>query len=261
MVQLVITADSWDSVWKVKRQLDDLNIPEPDSVSINGDGKIFLKTSMEALFERVVSFDRLKMQQEVRDALHEILPHFGCEHHPHGTLMVYVFLSATLGFVGVPLFHRRVKQGYFPHKGLHHSLCWGLAATAALEAAEVVVDPMAGKGVVLLEAAAFWSNCSFLGFELEPQQLAHANENLSYARGRGVLPLPQSIGFVRADCRRLPLAASSVDVVLCDLPYGRQYGTEAANHELYAAALLDIARVLKPSGRSFTAFRLSGEPL
>lgn len=87
-----------------------------------------------------------------------------------------------------------------------------------------------------------------------------------------------------------------MDQVLCDLPYGRQYGTEAvarpildyfgwgayhglrmrlhpnifqekaprtwqANHELYAAALLDIARVLKPSGRSFTAFRLSGEPL
>lgn len=37
--------------------------------------------------------------------------------------MIYVFISATLGFVGIPLLHRRVKQGYFPHKGLHHSLC------------------------------------------------------------------------------------------------------------------------------------------
>lgn len=50
--------------------------------------------------------------------------------------------------------------------------------------------------------------------------------------------------------------------VLCDLPYGRQYGSEGVaglqrpsvsvfeeNHELYALALLDIARILKPRGR------------
>ncbi|CAL1159367.1 unnamed protein product, partial [Cladocopium goreaui] len=173
------------------------------------------------------AFDRLVMQQKVRDVLHEVLAHFCCRHDPRATLMVYVFISATLGFIGVPLLHRRVKQGYFPHKGLHHSLCWGLAATAALQVGELVIDPMAGKGVVLLEAAAFWPSCRFLGLELDTQQLACARENLGYARDRGVLPLAQSIGLVQADCSALPLAAGSVDVVLCDLPYGRQYGTEA----------------------------------
>lgn len=38
-----------------------------------------------------------------------------------------------------------------------------------------------------------------------------------------------------------------MDVVLCDLPYGRQYGTEAANHELYAIALFELGRVLNPA--------------
>eukprot|EP00434_Breviolum_minutum_P038078 symbB.v1.2.033773.t1/scaffold4244.1/size42487/1 len=322
MVCLAITADCWDSVWKVKRQLEDLDIPEQGSVEINSDGKIFLETSVKVLLERVVclsmvervflclhreelheqhelckngpnyallqdwvynvdwdaafrvidqlhcerpstwmldskrhgskgsptrAFDRLVMQQKVRDVLHEILPQFGCQHDPRATLMVYVFISATLGFIGVPLLHRRVKQGYFPHKGLHHSLCWGLAATAALK---LVLDPMAGKGVVLLEAAAFWPWCKFLGLELDQQQLACAKENLRYAGERGVLPFAQSIGFARADCARLPLSPGSVDVVLCDLPYGRQYGTEAANHQLYALALLEIARVLKPTGRA-----------
>ncbi|CAJ1458569.1 unnamed protein product [Effrenium voratum] len=326
MVRLAITADCWDSVKKVKRQLEDLSIPEPGSVRVTSDGKIFLETSMEVLAERVVclsmvervflclreeelseehqlfrdgpnywllqewirgvnwaaafkvidemhgqrprawmldskrhgsrgssmrAFDRLIMQQKVRDVLHQLLPEFGCDHHPYNAdLMVYVFISATLGFVGVPLLHRRVKQGYFPHKGLHHSLCWGLAATAGLKAGEMVIDPMAGKGVVLLEAAAFWPACCYQGLELDVQQLVQAQANLCYAQERGVLPLGQSVGFVRADCRNLPLADGSVDVVLSDLPYGRQYGSEEENHALYAAALLEIARVLTVKGRA-----------
>eukprot|EP00439_Symbiodinium_sp_Y106_P065086 s837_g10.t1 len=352
MVWLAITADSWDSVWKVKRQLEELGIASPGSVFIHGDGKIFLETSMEILLGRVVclsmvervflcvhreglheehaichlgpnykllqewiyaidwqevfrvidvihgghrpatwlpawpverlafggcgvrererdaqmldskrhgakgspmrAFDRLEMQQKVRDVLHEVLSVYGCSHHPYNAgLMVYVFLSASLAFVGVPILHRRVKQGYFPHKGLHHSLCWGLASVARLQDRELVLDPMAGKGVVLLEAAAWWPQCHFLGLELVSEQLVQAAENLRYANERGVLPCGQAVGFARADCRKLPLAAKCVDVVLCDLPYGRQYGTEEDNHSLYTAALRELSRVLKePRGRA-----------
>jgi hypothetical protein len=60
----------------------------------------------------------------LRTAVRDFEKHWGCRHDPRATLMVYVFISATLGFIGVPLLHRRVKQGYFPHKGLHHSLCF-----------------------------------------------------------------------------------------------------------------------------------------
>jgi len=59
------------------------------------------------------------------------------------------------------------------------------------------------------------------------------------------------VGVARADCRRLPFADASVDVVLCDLPYGRQYGTEVGNQKLYAEALREVARVLRPgTGRA-----------
>ncbi|CAL1144421.1 unnamed protein product, partial [Cladocopium goreaui] len=87
MVCLAITADCWDSVWKVKRQLEELNIPEPNSVEINSDGKIFLKTSVEVLLERVVC---LSMVERVflclhREELHE--SHDLCSSGPNYSLL------------------------------------------------------------------------------------------------------------------------------------------------------------------------------
>ncbi|CAE7569581.1 unnamed protein product [Symbiodinium natans] len=47
------------------------------------------------------------------------------------------------------------------------------------------------------------------------------------------------------------LASASVDAVVCDLPFGKQYGSEADNVELYPAALAEFCRVLRPgTGRA-----------
>eukprot|EP00929_Paragymnodinium_shiwhaense_P098196 TRINITY_DN59719_c0_g2_i1.p1 TRINITY_DN59719_c0_g2~~TRINITY_DN59719_c0_g2_i1.p1 ORF type:complete len:313 (+),score=38.33 TRINITY_DN59719_c0_g2_i1:37-939(+) len=103
---------------------------------------------------------------------------------------------------------------------------------------------MAGKACVLLESAVYWPGCVYLGSDIDSGQLADAAENLAYARDRGVLRAG-AVEILRCTCGRLPLAAESVDVVLCDLPYGRQYGSEEANRALYAAALKEVSRVLR----------------
>ena len=41
-----------------------------------------------------------------------------------------------------------------------------------------------------------------------------------------------------------------VDVVLCDLPFGRQFGSLEENQSLYPAVLRELRRVTKPSGRA-----------
>ena len=41
-----------------------------------------------------------------------------------------------------------------------------------------------------------------------------------------------------------------VDVVLCDLPFGRQFGSLEENQSLYPAVLRELRRVLKPGGRA-----------
>lgn len=199
-----------------------------------------------AVGSKVRAFDKFVLQQCVRDALHACLEPFGCIHDPRQPeMMVFVFFSTSSFILAIPVMQRRVKQGYFPHKGLHHCLCWALAQTARPNTGEVVLDPMAGRGVVLLEAAAFWPYSIYLGSDHDPEQLAHSHENLDHAVERGVLP-SESVAFLKADCRCLPLVECSVDVVLCDLPFGRQYGAESENAELYAGALAEVARVLRP---------------
>jgi len=151
-----------------------------------------------------------------------------------------------------------VKHGYFPHKGLHHSICWGLAKTAKLAPGQLVLDPMAGKGVVLLEAAAYWPSCKYLAGEADGEQLSKAAENLAYAASRGVLKNGSSgIGLLQADCRHIPLPSESVDAVLCDLPWGRQFGTEDSNAALYAELLAEVARVLSRQGGRAVLFTMA----
>lgn len=60
--------------------------------------------------------------------------------------------------------------------------------------------------------------------------------------------MPTSL--IRADAGGgLPFTDRSVDVLLCDLPYGHAIGTHQDNRSLYPAILAGAARVAKPGAR------------
>mmetsp|Transcript_42725 Transcript_42725/g.112719 ORF Transcript_42725/g.112719 Transcript_42725/m.112719 type:complete len:483 (-) Transcript_42725:241-1689(-) len=193
---------------------------------------------------RVRGVDNLAAKQSVRQALHEVLDPLGVEHDSKTpTMTVFVFLSPHVGLLGVPVFQRHIRQGRFPHKGLHHATAWGLALTARLKPGEVVVDPMAGKGISLLEAAAYWPDCVYVGVEVDPEQLGKAYEN--------VAANPEArCELLLGDARCLPLAPGSADVLICDLPYGRQYSEHSSIPELYRSVLRSLSVVLRPGGRA-----------
>jgi 23S rRNA G2445 N2-methylase RlmL len=75
-------------------------------------------------------------------------------------------------------------------------------------------------------------------------QLVDAAVNL--ARG-GVA---DRVELLHGDCRWAPLRAASVDVLVCDLPFGKQHGTVEANRSLYPRVLTETARVVRPGGRA-----------
>eukprot|EP00411_Alexandrium_monilatum_P120257 CAMPEP_0175647438 /NCGR_PEP_ID=MMETSP0097-20121207/7826_1 /TAXON_ID=311494 /ORGANISM="Alexandrium monilatum, Strain CCMP3105" /LENGTH=453 /DNA_ID=CAMNT_0016953345 /DNA_START=67 /DNA_END=1425 /DNA_ORIENTATION=+ len=194
---------------------------------------------------RVRELDGLVVKQKVREALYEVLGPLGCKHDSMApTMQVFVFVSPRLALVGLPVLQRLPRKGTFPHKGLHHATAWGLGATARPRSGEVVVDPMVGKGIVLLEAAVFWPESFFVGVDVSPEQLAKARDNTD-AVGTG-----SHCSLLLGDARWLPLADNSTDVVLCDLPYGLQYGEVSHIPDLYRAVLPEITRILRPGGRA-----------
>eukprot|EP00746_Dinoflagellata_sp_MGD_P037137 gnl/MRDRNA2_/MRDRNA2_18914_c0_seq1.p1 gnl/MRDRNA2_/MRDRNA2_18914_c0~~gnl/MRDRNA2_/MRDRNA2_18914_c0_seq1.p1 ORF type:complete len:276 (+),score=29.19 gnl/MRDRNA2_/MRDRNA2_18914_c0_seq1:104-829(+) len=102
---------------------------------------------------------------------------------------------------------------------------------------------MAGKAVVLLEASNFWPECQFFGVEMDEEQLVKASENAA------ALP-HRRCELLRGDVQCLPLTSGSVDVVLSDLPYGRQYGDSKSIPSLYQSLVPQVYRVLRDGGRA-----------
>merc|ERR1711924_404374 len=51
------------------------------------------------------------------------------------------------------------------------------------------------------------------------------------------------------DATAMSIPDQSVDLVVSDLPFGRRHGSVLENQTLYPQILLEVSRVLRPSGR------------
>lgn len=107
---------------------------------------------------------------------------------------------------------------------------------------EVTLDPMCGVGTISIEAAHLQPNGRHLASDIDASDLTIAHEN---TRAAGV-----SVELHQWDARDLPLEEASVDVVICDLPFGRRVSSPVKNQHLYPPVLSEMARVLKPGGRA-----------
>eukprot|EP00913_Durusdinium_trenchii_P004526 g4203.t1 len=140
---------------------------------------------------------------------------------------------------------------YLAHPGLHPAIAWVLARCLNIEEQDTVLDPMCGRGVLLCEAALNWPHAgAFIGCDLDPDQLRLAAENVANL-ARGSTSSAHALQLLRADAAKLgglPLAKGSVDKVLTDLPFGKQFGSLDTNRSLYPAVLAELARVLRTGG-------------
>lgn len=173
--------------------------------------------------------------------------------------------------VCLPLLER-AGQAQFLLPGLSQPVAWAMARTVEPTAGEVVLDAMCGSGIVLLEVQGSKSKAfpAFLGlpggavlarrllpgrrprYQAAGEHLGLAElcgQERSAANLKSVPALASSVSFLRGDARHLPLGRSSVDAVLCDLPFGKRYGTVEENGTLYPLVVKEFRRVLRPGGR------------
>lgn len=140
---------------------------------------------------------------------------------------------------------RLSARSYCPVPALHAPIGWALASLAKIQPGWRVLDPMCGRGGVLIEAALLQPQAAAcVGCDKHAEQLEGAATN---AQAAMKLAGAQPLLLLRADATRLPLADGSVDAVLSDMPFGRKHGRREG---LYAAALQEWRRVLRPGGRA-----------
>lgn len=158
-------------------------------------------------------------------------------------LAVQVRLSSILLYVGLPLCDQRLTQrDYIVTEGLRANVAWGLASMVGIQPGDLVVDPMCGRGALLVEAASAWPEASYIGSDMSKGQMFKSASNV---KGAG---LAARVSLLRADATQLPLCTGSVDKLLCDLPFGQNHGSYEGNLKLYPAALTEFARVTRVGG-------------
>ena len=112
------------------------------------------------------------------------------------------------------------------------------AAMVALagEPAAVLLDPCCGSGTILAEvAAAGWTEVR--GGDIDPEAVRIATANAPSAHVR------------EWDARQLSLPDATVDAVVTNLPFGRQFDVPGSMPAWLTRVLAELGRVVRPGGR------------
>lgn len=123
------------------------------------------------------------------------------------------------------------------------SVVAGLLRLAKCAPHDVLLDPCAGVGTVLIVDAINRPDGRGLGVELEGAATEMAASNVADRDQQS------RIDLVQGDATNLQIDDQSVDRIVTDLPFGKRIGSNTNNIELYPRVLREIERVLAPAGR------------
>eukprot|EP01147_Barroeca_monosierra_P008871 gene8871-1222_t len=154
---------------------------------------------------------------------------------------VYARVEDTFVFVGIALNTQRLtSRSDVVVEGLRGSAACALAMLADPHPGDIVLDPMCGKGALLFEACRMCPSNLLVGADISNSQLRIAEQNSISTRAQGMMVL------LKADARSLPLPDAFVDVIICDLPFGKKFGSPRENKELYPRVIKECIRLLHP---------------
>ncbi|XP_028983152.1 THUMP domain-containing protein 2 [Betta splendens] len=154
-------------------------------------------------------------------------------------LEINVYLTDDHCLLGIPLTKMPLaNRSYIKTTGLRSTVAWAMTSLAQIQPGFCVVDPMCGTGTILIEAAQEHKTAFFLGVDIDDGQLQKAKTNVEYAE------LGNRIHLLKASSVVLPLPSASVDAVVCDLPFGKKFGTKANMAASLPLIVTEMERVL-----------------
>eukprot|EP01060_Flectonema_neradi_P027551 TRINITY_DN37163_c0_g1_i1.p1 TRINITY_DN37163_c0_g1~~TRINITY_DN37163_c0_g1_i1.p1 ORF type:complete len:473 (+),score=49.45 TRINITY_DN37163_c0_g1_i1:36-1421(+) len=187
---------------------------------------------------------KIEIQNKAREGISSLaIPLLSPNPSRQPDIMIYLLIKRTSIHVFIPILNKCPPPISIIAKGLHHSLGWGMAATANISDGEIVMDVCTGKGGLVLEAEAWSRPAVFIGCEISQEEIADAKKNVASAKST-------TVSLVKADSTTSLFRDGVVDVILSDLPFGRQHGSIESNETLYASLAVQMSRILTPSGRA-----------
>ncbi|XP_051880172.1 THUMP domain-containing protein 2 isoform X2 [Pristis pectinata] len=158
-------------------------------------------------------------------------------------LEVYVHLNDIHCVVGIPILRLPLaSRDYIKSAGLRSTVAWAMAYLCDIQVGSRVLDPMCGLGTILLEAAKEWPNAYYHGIDNTAIQLQMASVNVCFAK------LESNIDLTRASVTELPLLTESIDIVICDIPFGKKFKITQDTKAMMPFILKEMVRVLRGDG-------------
>jgi len=111
-------------------------------------------------------------------------------------------------------------------------------------AGKVLLDPCCGAGTILSEWLSIFLQAQAIGYDISETAIQLSRRNLEAFKTRCQVRV--------ADMRALPLKTSSLDFIVCNLPFGIRVRHAVSNQRLYGAFLTEALRILRPGGTLVT---------
>ncbi|KAL0477672.1 hypothetical protein AKO1_015526 [Acrasis kona] len=165
-------------------------------------------------------------------------------------IFIYIFFDTVfvcLTACDDSLCLRRIQQRQDILNGtsLRPSIAYNMASMAQIQPGEVVLDLCCGTGTLPVVISQLCSSNIVLGVDLDLDQLQRSMKNFE-ASNVSTLNPPD---VLLSDFGALPFKSNSVDVIISNLPFGKQIGTHSQNKKIYPALFSEVARVLTQTGR------------
>lgn len=226
--QLALDLDPWQAI-NIRAQVN----PLPDALSFS--------VSANFVGRRNYTVDEIKTA--IAQGITAIAGWQYQEDDRQSDLNLRVFIEHETAILGMrvaqtPLAKRPYKQAHVPGS-LKPAVAAALLFLAAATPPACVLDPCCGAGTIMIEAAL--QGMIATGGDQSAEAIAAATENATAA---GL-----ALDVQKWDARALPLPNASIDCVVTNLPWGRQVEVDTALTEFYAAACIEMERVINANGR------------
>ena len=184
------------------------------------------------------------------------------------TLSTDSALSRT-GYIlgGALLFKRTSSRGDVQVRGLHPSIAWAMAKLLKLNPNDLsglksdhlsLLDPMCGNGVCGIEMLRLYGSgqqhVRLALWDKDPDMIANARKQPLLVRGNEGCD-NNHVEFQQHDLRdgiysnTDGTAGEIFDGIVCDLPFGKKFGSVEENMKLYPVVIRELIQILKPGRR------------